>query len=49
MKTKSTPTKALLKAIDQQLQTILENDIRKLHLANDPRIKNAAFLQLIAA
>jgi hypothetical protein len=42
-------TKVLLKAIDLELKAILENDIRKLHALTDVRIKQAAFLQLIAA
>jgi len=46
MKTTATQTPALLKAIDKQLKAILENDIRKIE---DKDIRNAAFLQLIAA
>jgi len=48
-KTSGNQTKALLKAIDQQLKAILEDDIRKLDSVGDRRIKEAAFLQLIAA
>jgi hypothetical protein len=48
-KTTAVPTKRLLKAIDMQLKAILEDDVRKLHLTGDNRIKEAAFLQLIAA
>ena len=36
----------LLKAIDRELKAILEKDIRKIE---DKDIRNAAFLQLIAA
>ncbi|WP_428331499.1 hypothetical protein [Mucilaginibacter sp.] len=46
MKTTATKTTTLLKSIDQQLKTILEKDIRNI---KDPNIKNAVFLQLIAA
>jgi len=46
MKTTATQTPDLLKAIDKQLKAILENDIRKIE---DKDIRNAAFLQLIAA
>ena len=42
-------TNALLKAIDLELKAILEDDVRKLQNAEDIRIKEAAFLQLIAA
>lgn len=42
-------TAALLKAIEIELKAILEDDVRKLHRAEDIRIKQAAFLQLIAA
>ena len=42
-------TTALLKAIELELKAILEDDVRKLHHAEDIRIKQAAFLQLIAA
>jgi hypothetical protein len=48
-KTTAAQTKVLLKAIDLELKTILEDDVRKLHLSGDARIKEAAFLQLIAA
>lgn len=49
--TKTTPakTKTLLKAIDMELNAILENDVRKLQATGDRRIQEAAFLQLIAA
>ena len=40
MKATSTKTTVLVKAIDQQLKTILENDIRKI---DDVKVKNAAF------
>jgi len=46
MKTTATKTTELLKSIDQQLKVILEKDIRNI---KDQGIKNAAFLQLIAA
>ena len=46
MKTTSTKTTDLLKAIDQQLKMILESDILKIEDAN---VRNAVFLQLIAA
>jgi len=46
MKTTATKTTELLKSIDQQLKVILEKDIRTI---KDQGIKNAAFLQLIAA
>jgi len=46
MKTTSTKTSGLLKAIDKQLKMILESDILKIEDAN---VKNAVFLQLIAA
>ena len=46
MKTTATKTTKLLKSIDQQLKVILEKDIRNI---KDQGIKNAAFLQLIAA
>jgi hypothetical protein len=49
MKTKATQTPALLTSIDLQLKAILENDIRKINAEKDAWIKNAAFLQLIAA
>jgi len=45
----ATETTALLKAIELELKAILEDDVRKLHHAEDIRIKHAAFLQLIAA
>jgi hypothetical protein len=44
--TESTEATAILKAIELELVTILENDIRNLH---DERVRKAAFLQLIAA
>jgi hypothetical protein len=47
MKTTATQTTPiLLKAIDKQLKAILERDIKKI---KEESIKNAAFLQLIAA
>jgi hypothetical protein len=46
MKVTATKTTDLVKVIDQQLQAILEKDIRKI---DDINVKNAAFLQLIAA
>jgi len=46
MKTTSTKTADLVKAIDKQLKRILESDILKIEDAN---VKNAVFLQLIAA
>jgi len=46
MKATSTKTTTLVKAIDQQLKAILEKDIVKI---DDVNVKNAAFLQLIAA
>ncbi len=46
MKATSTKTTALVKAIDQQLKAILAKDIRKI---DDVNVRNAAFLQLIAA
>jgi hypothetical protein len=46
MKANSTKTTELVKAIDQQLKAILEKDILKIE---DVNVKNAAFLQLIAA
>jgi len=46
MKTTASKTTELLKSIDQQLKVILEKDIRNI---KDQGIKNAAFLQLIAA
>ena len=49
MKTNKTTTTELLKSIDDQLKAILENDIKKLHEVKDVRVKQAAFLQLIAA
>jgi len=45
----STNTTTLLKAIDKQLKTILEQDIRKFTDTRYNKNKNAAFLQLIAA
>jgi hypothetical protein len=42
-------TKVLLKAIDMELNMILENDVRKLHATGNRHIQEAAFLQLIAA
>lgn len=44
--TQATEATAILKAIELELVTILENDVRNLH---DERIRKAAFLQLIAA
>lgn len=49
MKTTSTKTTVLLKAIDLELKAILENDIRKFNSAKHEKNKYAAFLQLIAA
>jgi len=46
MKTAATKTTDLVKAIDKQLNAILVKDIRKI---KDEGIRNAAFLQLIAA
>ena len=48
---KNTSTKAIttLKAIELELKSILENDIRKFTAPQYTNIKNAAFLQLIAA
>jgi hypothetical protein len=46
MKTTSTKTADILKAIDKQLKSILEKDILKIKDAN---VRNAVFLQLIAA
>ena len=46
MKTTSTKTADILKAIDKQLKSILEKDILKIENAN---VRNAVFLQLIAA
>jgi hypothetical protein len=46
MKANSTTTAGLVKAIDKQLKAILEKDILKI---KDGNIRNAAFLQLIAA
>jgi hypothetical protein len=46
MKTTSTKTADILKAIDKQLKSILEKDIVKIEDAN---VRNAVFLQLIAA
>jgi hypothetical protein len=46
MKTTSTKTADILKAIDKQLKSILEKDILKIEDAN---VRNAVFLQLIAA
>ena len=45
------PTKitATIKSFDKELSAILEKDIRKFTAAKDLKIKNAAFLQLIAA
>jgi hypothetical protein len=43
---KQTKTTDLVKAIDQQLKAILEKDILKI---DDVNVRNAAFLQLIAA
>jgi hypothetical protein len=45
----STETTALLEAIELELKAILEDDVRKLQNAEDIRIKQAAFLQMIAA
>lgn len=42
-------TKVLLKAIDMELNAILEEDVRKLQATGDRRVQEAAFLQLIAA
>jgi len=46
MKATPTNTAAVLKSIDEQLKAILKKDIRKI---DDVNIRNAAFLQLIAA
>jgi len=46
MKTTSTKTADILKAIDKQLKSILEKDILKIE---DTNVRNAVFLQLIAA
>jgi len=46
MKANTTKTNELLKAIDKQLKAIIEKDILKI---DDLNIRNAAFLQLIAA
>ena len=45
----STETNSLLKAIARELKTILEKDIRKIMDPKDRKIKDAAFLQFIAA
>ncbi len=44
-----TETDSLLKAIAKELKTILEKDIRKIMDPKDRQIKDAAFLQMIAA
>jgi hypothetical protein len=46
MKTTSTKTTEVIKAIDKQLKAIIAKDILKLDNVN---VRNAAFLQLIAA
>jgi len=46
MKATTTKTAELVKAIDQQLKKIIEKDILKIE---DVNVRNAAFLQLIAA
>jgi hypothetical protein len=46
MKANSTQIESLVKAIDQQLKAIIKADIRKI---DNPNIRGAAFLQLIAA
>jgi hypothetical protein len=46
MKTTAKKTSDLVKAIDKQLKAILTKDIRNI---KDEGIRNAAFLQLIAA
>jgi hypothetical protein len=46
---KNSTITTLLKAIDKQLKTILEEDIRKFTGTHDVKNKNASFLQLIAA
>jgi hypothetical protein len=46
MKATSTQKSKLQKNIDQQLQEILENEIRKVKNGNN---RNALFLQLFAA
>jgi hypothetical protein len=47
MKTTSTKTTITLKAIQQELKAILENDIRKFIGPQYINNKNAAFMQLI--
>jgi hypothetical protein len=44
----STNTTVLLKALDLQLKSILEKDIKAFKIAKQRR-NNAAFMQLIAA
>jgi hypothetical protein len=46
MKASLTKTTDLVKSIDKQLKAILAKDIRKI---DDVNVRNAAFLQLIAA
>ena len=46
MKAQPTKTTDLVKSIDKQLKAIIKKDIRKI---DDAAIRNAAFLQLIAA
>jgi hypothetical protein len=47
---KKTSTKTItLKAIQQELKAILENDIRKFTAPQYANNKNAAFMQLISA
>jgi hypothetical protein len=45
---KATPIKTtdIIKSIDKQLKAIIKKDIRKI---DDVNVRNAAFLQLIAA
>jgi hypothetical protein len=49
MKNTSTKTIITLKAIQQELKAILENDIRKFTAPQYINNKNAAFLQFIVA
>jgi hypothetical protein len=49
MKNTAKNTSITLKAIQQELKTILENDIRKFTAPQYVNNKNAAFLQFIAA
>lgn len=49
MKNASTKATITLKAIEQELKAILENDIRKFTAPQYINNKNAAFLQFIAA